>query len=855
MKYLLKCMTIYGKFYLRKRSNVCVDRVYYKKGYNMNTFLEVTFRSIRRLLSVILLISMFSSLMTTSVFALSNVQTIAKNQKPKITSIIKTAAINDQLFLNPGFENGNSSSWYEWHPSGQNLSFGVDKYDIKSGNYKAYFWNTAAYRQSLHQYKSGLTNGTYEISVWIKLSVSGGTPKLARLEVAEYGGVPIFQTLIANNTWTQYQINIDVTSGNLDFGVYLDSPGRTSLQIDDASLKAKSYASLTPVPTSISTFTPSPSTTIIPTPTPSINANQVTIYYRQGFNNPYIHYHPVGGSWTAVPGIAMVPSEISGYYKTTINIGQSKQIEACFTDGLGVWDRNGGANYFFNTGTYNFQNGIITAGVPTPVVKVNNNGTMIQYYEWDMVADGKHWNRLKDDAQHLADIGITAVWLPPVSKGAGGPNDVGYGVFDHYDLGEFNQKGSVRTKYGTKDELKTSISSVHSYGMQAYVDIVMNQLIAGPGDEETINVVEVNPYNRNQDISSAYDIKAYTKLNYAARNGKYSTFTWNSSFFTGVDYNINNGKKAIYRLNGKSWSPNVDTNEFGNYDYLLGNDVDIRNSAVQDYFKTWGVWLTNELNLDGYRLDAAKHIDFGFMKDWVNTMRVSTGKNLFAVAEYASGYTPTLENYLNKVGWNQSVFDFKLKGNFNDANKAAGNFDMRNLRNDTFSMKYPTFAVTKVNSHDSQPGQVGGDSYIPAWFQPIAYAYILTRQEGYPFVFYGDYYGIPSKNIAPLKDKLDPILFSRKEFAYGKQNDYFDHWDIVGWTREGDADHPNSGLASIISDATGGSKWMYVGKNHAGQIWYDITGNRPDVITINVDGWGEFKVNNGSASIYVNRQK
>ena len=44
-------------------------------------------------------------------------------------------------------------------------------------------------------------------------------------------------------------------------------------------------------------------------------------------------------------------------------------------------------------------------------------------------------------------LGVTALWLPPAYKGAGGDKDVGYGVYDLYDLGEFNQKGSVPTKY------------------------------------------------------------------------------------------------------------------------------------------------------------------------------------------------------------------------------------------------------------------------------------------------------------------------------------------------------------------------------------------------------------------------
>ncbi|WP_199721264.1 hypothetical protein [Neisseria weixii] len=59
------------------------------------------------------------------------------------------------------------------------------------------------------------------------------------------------------------------------------------------------------------------------------------------------------------------------------------------------------------------------------------NQTIMQYFEWYLPDDGRHWQR-------LADIGISKVWLPPACK-ATGTNDVGYGIYDLYDLGEFDQ--------------------------------------------------------------------------------------------------------------------------------------------------------------------------------------------------------------------------------------------------------------------------------------------------------------------------------------------------------------------------------------------------------------------------------
>ncbi|MEK3834658.1 MULTISPECIES: carbohydrate binding domain-containing protein [unclassified Paenibacillus] len=93
--------------------------------------------------------------------------------------------------------------------------------------------------------------------------------------------------------------------------------------------------------------------------------NSVTIYYKQGYTNPYIHYRPVGGTWTTSPGVAIPAAEVAGYNKITINIGAATQLEACFNNGSGTWDSNGSSNYLFGTGTWTYTpTGNIQAGGP-----------------------------------------------------------------------------------------------------------------------------------------------------------------------------------------------------------------------------------------------------------------------------------------------------------------------------------------------------------------------------------------------------------------------------------------------------------------------------------------------------------
>ena len=112
--------------------------------------------------------------------------------------------------------------------------------------------------------------------------------------------------------------------------------------------------------------------------------------------------------------------------------------------------------------------------------------------------------------------------------------------------------------------------------------------------------------------------------------------------------------------------------------------------------------------------------------------------------------------------------EYKLDFNFQKASCSNSNFDMGSIFNGTLLNEESDYAVTFVDNHDTQPGQAL-QSWVMDWFKPIAYGLILLQEKGLPCVFYGDYYGIPHDNIAPVKG-LDKLLLLRKNYAYGKEN-------------------------------------------------------------------------------------
>src|SRR6202011_4134363 len=87
------------------------------------------------------------------------------------------------------------------------------------------------------------------------------------------------------------------------------------------------------------------------------------------------------------------------------------------------------------------------------------------------------WDHLASQANELRQVGFTAVWLPPSLKAAAGATSSadGYGPFDDYDIGSKEQKGSVPTRYGTREQLQRCVAVLRANGLDVYLDMVEHQ--------------------------------------------------------------------------------------------------------------------------------------------------------------------------------------------------------------------------------------------------------------------------------------------------------------------------------------------------------------------------------------------
>ncbi|CAJ2501831.1 Uu.00g046840.m01.CDS01 [Anthostomella pinea] len=497
-----------------------------------------------------------------------------------------------------------------------------------------------------------------------------------------------------------------------------------------------------------------------------------------------------------------------------------------------------------------------TFGVQTPTSSISSissntsigttlekNQTMFQGFEWYCPDDQEHWKRLANAAPALSSIGVTSMWIPPACKGfLDGNASAGYDTYDLYDLGEFNQKGGVKTKYGTKAELLKLIEVSNIHGLAILFDVVVNHK-GGADYHEPVNGVRVDHLNRLHEITGGLEhIQAWTGFDYPVRNDEYSTFKWNKSHFSGAH--------------------DADDDR-GNYDYLMFANIDHSNPEVQQELFNWVQWLGSELDIGGIRLDAIKHISKQFQKDFISHIRKTVGPGWLIVGEYWHFDARFMAKLIEDFNHQLILYDIPLVHKFRDLSKTPiDRLDLRTVFDGSLVSLKPEQAVSFVVNHDTQEGQAS-ECVVSPWFIPHAYALILLHAKaGTPCVFYGDVYGSygpqgESKageyNLPPYHSSVVKMVLARQYYAYGGMSEFFDDPLCIGFTRHGDEDHSDgAGLAVVLSalEETA-SKRMFVGQKHAGEVWTDVLGGVKDEVAIEGDGWATFPVRPRTVSIWV----
>lgn len=468
--------------------------------------------------------------------------------------------------------------------------------------------------------------------------------------------------------------------------------------------------------------------------------------------------------------------------------------------------------------------------------------TMIQFFEWYINDDATFYKELIEKAESLSKIGFTKVWMPPAYKGQAGIHDVGYGVYDMYDLGEFDQKGTIPTKYGTKDEYLKAIETLHKYGLQVIADIVFNHRM-GADEKETIKATVMDWNDRNEPIEAEKTVEVWTKYTFPNRKGKYSKFTWDWKCFVGTDYNAKNKETELMTFEDKTWDQRVSQEE-GNFDFIMGTDVDFRNPDVLVELYEWSKWYKKFTGVDGYRFDAIKSIDSHFFTGWTKAQKEYHDNEMYTVGEYWSGDVRELEQYLRDCEYCMNLFDVAFHFNLFNASKSYDRYDMRIIFENTLVTSNNDHACAFVDNHDTQPGQAL-ESWIESWFKLHAYSLVLLRNFKVPCVFYGDLYGIKHDGIEPVKH-LDKLVWIRKNILGDEIIDQFNDYNCVGWLVKNE--HP---VVVVMTNGRASSKEFDL-QGYENKRFIDITSDK--IVQIDENSHGKFDCFDGSCSIFIEEE-
>jgi alpha-amylase len=242
--------------------------------------------------------------------------------------------------------------------------------------------------------------------------------------------------------------------------------------------------------------------------------------------------------------------------------------------------------------------------------------------------------------------------------------------------------------------------------------------------------------------------------------------------------------------------------------------------------------------------------------EWIDELKKDCGRDFLIISEnWNIVDVEELEHYIEITGGRTQLFDSLLHHNFYLASTGGKDYDLDKIFENTLVQRNPQLAITFVDNHDSQPLQAL-ESFIDFWFRPLAYALILLREQGIPCVFFTDIYNANYEDEGKFIElvalpELSQFLKARQHLAYGEQHDYLDHNNCIGWMRAGDEEHPNSGLAVLMSNGEEGFKAMEMGKSFSGKLFIDSLGKRKEEVLIDENGFGEFFCNAGSVSVWV----
>ncbi|MCS7208780.1 MAG: alpha-amylase family glycosyl hydrolase [Fimbriimonadales bacterium] len=398
-------------------------------------------------------------------------------------------------------------------------------------------------------------------------------------------------------------------------------------------------------------------------------------------------------------------------------------IRARHSSGITVFDNNGGANY----------------SVWVRYAPQYRETPILQWFQTD-------YRTIMRRLPEVVQAGYGAIYLPSPVKSGGGSLSTGYNPFDLFDVGDRFQRGTVRTQYGTTQELIELIRLAQRLGLEVYCDLVTNHadnrasttIDRYPGvlPEDFHIRSTADPNNNEVDFNNAPPF-GFGTLNYDVVGLADYAHEDGNNTRTGA---FNLPSYAQFNAFGK---PSFVRHPLNPHYYPTGQPYA---EDVRQYLKRWGWFLTRVIGFDGYRIDAARHtppaffarvpqqpggiVSEGDLLPYLYSLKPS----LYVFGEVYSGNPYELREYA-KTGMN--LLDFPMNFTLKDLFNANGFGNIGAALSNTIGADPSTglpyelgglaryLGVGFVQSHDDGPPRSNN----------LAHAWLLTRP-GRPKIYY-----------------------------------------------------------------------------------------------------------------------
>ena len=351
--------------------------------------------------------------------------------------------------------------------------------------------------------------------------------------------------------------------------------------------------------------------------------------------------------------------------------------------------------------------------------------------------DGKgDFKGLTARLDEIRDLGVNGIWLMPIM-----PSD----TYHKYHVIDYR---NIDPDYGSVDDFKTFISEAHARDIKVITDFVINHT----GNNHPWFLAA------SKDSTSRYrDYYVWADKD-SIRNELFKKI------------------KALDSDNIRKWHPpNGDTTAPHYYGYFNGlcPDLNLDNPAVRDEIVDIARFWLEELKVDGFRMDAAKHIftderaaDNHAFWVWFKEEMERIKPDVYLVGEVwseANEVAPYLEGL-------PSLFNFDLGYAITDVAKAGRDTvglvkRYKQIKDYYKSITDQYLDATFIKNHDQTRllSELGGNTQKAK----MAAALLLTMP-GTPYLYYGEEIGMLGDKLSTYEDQYGPDAFVREPYVWSE---------------------------------------------------------------------------------------